>query len=158
MAARPRKLRLTAEGSRCADHATPLYKQMLALNVTDQSGSSVSTVLSPTKCYEDLKGTWRFLRFHFFVVNFLTINFIRMTIPKSVSASQGIRWSSITKISQANKRCHFGNSSEHKSLDVNGGGTRPAPSWSDYRWEWPQLFAAYTVDSLEDCVLLTGPC
>ena len=44
--------RLTAVGTRCADHVTPLYPQKLALTSPTGGGRSVGIVLSRTKATE----------------------------------------------------------------------------------------------------------
>ena len=45
---------LTAVGTRCADHATPLYPQKLALTSPNGGGRSVGIVRSRTKATESL--------------------------------------------------------------------------------------------------------
>jgi len=47
-----RKQRLTAVGTRCANHVTPLYPQKLALNSPTGSGRSVGMVRPRTKATE----------------------------------------------------------------------------------------------------------
>ena len=47
-----RKQSLTAVGARCADHATPLYPQKLALTSPTGGGRSVGIVRSRTKATE----------------------------------------------------------------------------------------------------------
>jgi len=49
---RSRKQRLTAVGTRCADHVTPLYRQKLALTSPTGGGRSVGIVRSRTKATE----------------------------------------------------------------------------------------------------------
>jgi hypothetical protein len=44
--------RLTAVGTRCADHVTPLYPQKLSLTSPTGGGRSVGIVLSRTKAME----------------------------------------------------------------------------------------------------------
>jgi hypothetical protein len=44
--------RLTAVGTRCVDHVTPLYPQKLALTSPTGGGRSVGIVRSPTKATE----------------------------------------------------------------------------------------------------------
>jgi hypothetical protein len=46
------KTEFTAVGIRCADHATPLYPQKLALNSPTSGGLSVGIVRSRTKATE----------------------------------------------------------------------------------------------------------
>ena len=50
-----RKQSLTAVGTRCADHATPLYPQKLALTSPTGGGRSVGIVRSWTKATEYIK-------------------------------------------------------------------------------------------------------
>ena len=47
-----RKQRLTAVGTRCANHMTPLYPQKLALTLPTGGGRSVGMVRSRTKATE----------------------------------------------------------------------------------------------------------
>ena len=47
-----RKQRLTAVGTRCADHVTPLYLQKLALTSPTGGGCSVGIVRSRTEATE----------------------------------------------------------------------------------------------------------
>ena len=49
---RSRKQRLTAMGTRCADHVTPLYPQKLALTSPTGGGRSVGIVRVRTKATE----------------------------------------------------------------------------------------------------------
>ena len=49
---RSRKQRLTAEGTRCADHVTPLYPRKLALTSPTGGGRSVGIVRVRTKATE----------------------------------------------------------------------------------------------------------
>ena len=49
---RSRKQRLTAAGTRCADHVTPLYPQKLALTSPTGGGRSVGIVRVWTKATE----------------------------------------------------------------------------------------------------------
>ena len=57
-----RKQRLTAVGTRCANHVTPLYPQKLALTSPTGGGRSVGMVRSRTKATEfrsSLNCTWK---------------------------------------------------------------------------------------------------
>jgi len=49
---RSRKQRLTAVGTRCADHVTPLYPKKLALTSPTSGGRSVGVVRVRTKATE----------------------------------------------------------------------------------------------------------
>jgi len=55
---RSRKQRLTALGTRCADHVTPLYPQKLALTSPTGGGCSVGIVRSRTKATEFFFYSW----------------------------------------------------------------------------------------------------
>jgi len=55
--------RLTAVGTRCADHVTPLYPQKLALTSPTGGGRSVGIVRSRTKATEfSFNSRWDLIR------------------------------------------------------------------------------------------------
>ena len=60
---RSRKQRLTAGGTRCADHVTPLYPQKLALTSPTGGGRSVGIVRVRTKATELYRHTECFIMF-----------------------------------------------------------------------------------------------
>jgi len=61
---RSRKQRLTAVGTRCADHVTPFYPHKLALTSLTGGGRSVGIVRVQTKATE----------FFFFILDMFQIN------------------------------------------------------------------------------------
>jgi len=61
---RSRKERLTAVGTRCADHVTPVYPQKLAVTSPTGGGRSVAIVRSQTNATE----------FSFLVLMFVNLN------------------------------------------------------------------------------------